>query len=79
MADNPFDKSIKLAENEKAELEKHLVKISKIVQLVEDVLIDYDCTWLDWHEVIEIFNKRNDQVIPQIKIKEIKQRYDKLP
>lgn len=71
-----FEKSAVLADHEKSEVAKHAVKISKIVQLVEDILIDYDCTWQDWHEVVAKFNDRNDVVIPRIKIKEIKQRFN---
>lgn len=63
-----------IAEDKKA----HAERIWRVVSLIEDALTAEGCTWGDWNEIIELFNKRAEKVVPQITIKSLKQRFDKL-
>lgn len=72
----PLEKSAQLADQEKEQAAKRRMQISMLVQKIEDLLIAENCTWQEWHNIVEMFNSRNEQVIPQITIKEIKQRYN---
>ena len=76
---NSLEKSAQLADQEKEQVAKRRMQISMLVQRIEDLLIEANCTWQEWHNIVEMFNDRNEQVIPQITIKEIKQRYNDQP
>lgn len=69
-------KAAALADEEKRQAEERQKKLSEVTRSIEQLLIDSDCTWEEWHSIIELFNRRNEQVIPRITIKEIKQRYE---
>jgi hypothetical protein len=76
MSDNPLQKSAQLADHEQKQVAKRREEISKVVQKIEDLLVESNCTWQEWHNIIQMFNERNEIVIPKITIKEIKQRYN---
>ena len=76
---NSLEKSAQLADQEKEQVAKRKMQISMLVQKIEDLLIEANCSWQEWHNIVEMFNGHNEQVIPQITIKEIKQRYNDQP
>lgn len=76
MKDDNLQKSAALADHEREQVAKRREEISKVVQQIEDLLIGSNCTWQEWHNIVQMFNERNEFVIPQITIKEIKQRYN---
>ncbi len=78
MDNNHVEKTNTLADIEKEQIKKRTNEISIVVQKIETLLIESNCDWQEWHNIIEMFNKRNEVVIPQITIKEIKQRYEQL-
>lgn len=65
-----------LLDYERKEAENRREEISIVVQKIEEILISIDCNWQEWHNIIQMFNERNEVVIPKITIKEIKQRYN---
>lgn len=71
-----LEQSAKLADYEKEQVAKRRMQISMLVQKIEDLLIETGCTWQEWHDIVTMFNQRNEDVIPKITIKEIKQRYE---
>ncbi len=73
---NSLEKSAQLADHEQKQIAKRRMQISILVQKIEDLLVEANCTWQEWHNIVEMFNSRNEQVIPKITIKEIKQRYN---
>ena len=79
MATNPLQKTAELADEERRQVLAHQQQISDIVLKVEELLIGANCTWQEWHDIVSIFNERNERVIPKITIKEIKQRYNEQP
>lgn len=75
LSHNIPQKSSELADHERKQVEKRCEDIARVVQKIEDLLIESNCTWQEWHNIVNMFNERNEMVIPRITIKEIKQRY----
>lgn len=73
---NSLGKSAQLADHEQEQIAKRRMQISMLMQQIEDLLIESNCTWQEWHNIVQMFNERNEIVIPKITIKEIKQRYN---
>lgn len=75
--------SVELADQEAKSaadnLQKHIEKISRLAEGIEELLFKEDACWADWREVVDVFNRRNEIVMPQIKMKEIKDRYANSP
>lgn len=61
----------------KAAIEAHAAMLSRVVNAFEKIMIDENMTWRNFTEVLDIFNDRNNLVIPNLKIKEIKELYDR--
>jgi len=78
MPEKQIEKSGKLADIEKEQIGVRVEEISGIVQKIEDILIESNCNWNEWHNIVAMFNERSEFVIPQITIKEIKQRHEQL-
>jgi len=78
MIEKQIEKSETLAKIEKKQVGVRVEEISGIVQKIEDILIESNCNWNEWHNIVAMFNERSEVVIPQITIKEIKQRYEQL-
>jgi hypothetical protein len=75
MTTPPTEKSAVLADEERKKVIARQEEIGTLMLQIETLLIEADCTWQDWHNIVNVFNDRNEQVIPKITIKEIKQRY----
>ena len=78
----PVEKTVALADAEKQGVEEtklaHEERISRAVLAVEQVLLAENCTLADWHEVVGMFNARNEVVIPAMTVKEMSERFNKL-
>lgn len=77
-----FDISKQLADKARKDaletIKKHEEKISRIVLAVEAIFIKEEATLGDLMEVVNKINNRSDYVVPRIKIKEVKERFDEL-
>lgn len=76
------EKTVALADAEKQQVEEsklaHEERIRRTVLAVEQELLKENCTLADWHEVVGVFNARNEVVIPAISVKEMSERFIKL-
>ena len=53
---------------------KHQEKIDRIVEAIDSILAKENCSFFNWSEIIEVFNKRNMVSLNNIKMQEIKER-----
>lgn len=78
-----FERSMDLAKeladkaekDAKAAAASHKARLSRVVLAFEKVLFEENMSWRDFTEVLDIFNVRNNAVIPNLKMKEIKDFY----
>lgn len=56
--------------------EKHRERIGKVAREIEAILLREDMSWGEWEEVIDIFMSRTHSTLSNIKINEIKKKYD---
>lgn len=71
------DKTVKLAEEEKRINEERRNRISEITLRIEKILVDENISLEEWYGITELFRGRAEQVISDLKISEIKNRYDR--
>ena len=62
----------------KEEIERFNDEVYALVLAIETVLVEKDLTWGHWHSAVEAFNKRNEVVMPEMKMKAIKELFEKI-
>lgn len=70
-------KTAELMEEERKNRIAHAVTITEATLEVEQILIKRDLTWTDWEEVVKTINLRTQIVLDKMKIKQIKDRFEK--
>lgn len=51
-------------------------RVNHLFEAIDKLLVGNNATWQEWHDVIGLFNQRNEMVVPQIKMSEIKNRFE---
>lgn len=77
---NAVDLSHMLNERDKqaaiAEIKAFQLKVGSMVDAIEKVLLDGGATWEHWVAIVGAYNDRNNMVINNLPMKEIKEKFD---
>lgn len=65
-----------LADEERRQVMEHRELVARLTLEIDELLINNNATARVWMEIVDNFNKRYDVVIPNLKIKELKERYE---
>lgn len=72
--EDKFSVSRKLADHEAEQAKLRASTIQIVINTIDALLIEKEITIREWGEIIDAFNGRGDLVIPNLTIKEIKER-----
>lgn len=53
-------------------MERRALKLSRVANAIEDLLLSEEMTWGEWGEVVELFSTRIGQMVAQVKVTKYK-------